>query len=283
MKKVLIVGGNSYLGRTLEEYLNQYPELYTVKKISVRDSAWEDMSFAEFDVIYHTAAIVHRNEKKVPAEDYFAVNSNLAEKIAQKAKAEGVKQFIFVSTVGVYGMLSGMIDKNTETKPVTLYGKSKLEAEGKINALASDSFRVAVLRPPIIYGKECKGNFTRLEWLALKSPIFPKYNNTRSMLYIKNLNIFVEQLIAREREGLFFPQDAEYVSTWEMVSLIRAEKGKRMLGIKVFNPLIKALDKRISLFEKLWGDLCFVPELSRIEGIDYQKYSLQEAIREIES
>lgn len=283
MKKILIVGENSYLGRTLEEYLEQYPQLYTVRKISVRNNAWEQESFSDVDVIYHVAAIVHRNEKELSAEDYTEVNTKLPVKLAQKAKEEGVKQFIFLSTVAVYGMLTGIITKDTEMQPVTLYGKSKLEAEKGLNALATDDFKVCILRPPIIYGKDCKGNFTRLEKLALKCPVFPKYNNSRSMLYIKNLNILVEQLIAKERDGLFFPQDAEYVNTWELVSLIKAEKGKRMSGLKLFNPFIRFLAKRISLFEKVWGDLCFVKELSIVEGIDYQRYSLQEAIREIES
>lgn len=281
MKRVLIIGQTSYLGKSLRIYLEKFPEEYSVDTLSVRTDNWKKCSFQNVDAIYYVAALVHIKENSVSEEEWFRVNAHLPVEVAGRARNEGVKHFIFVSTMNVYGLQSGHIDQNTLIKPVTAYGKSKFYAEEKLIKLCSESFAVVILRPPMIYGKGCKGNFGRLMKLALKCPVFPRFENKRSMLYVENLNIFVEKVIKLELNGIFCPQDKELVNTWEMVKLIRENKAKRLLGVKIFNPIIKGLRKRVSVFGKVWGDLYYSQNLSRIEGIEYQKFGLEDAIREI--
>lgn len=281
MKRVLLIGQTSYLGKSFQAYLERFPEEYSVDALSVRTDAWKKSSFQNVDAIYYVAALVHTRESVAPEKEWFRVNAVLPVEVARKAKDEGVKQFIFVSTMNVYGMQSGYIDRNTPTKPMTAYGKSKLRGEEELQKLGSEQFAVMILRPPMIYGKGCKGNFSRLMKLALKCPIFPQYENERSMLYIENLNILVEQIIKRELSGMICPQDKKTVNTWDMVRLIRARRGKGIWGIKLFNPIIKGLRKRLSIFEKIWGDLCYSQSLSQTEDVEYQKFSLEDAICEI--
>jgi UDP-glucose 4-epimerase len=207
------------------------------------------------------------------------VNRDLAYETAQKAKADGVGQFIFMSSMSVYGIENGVIDKNTSLKPNSAYGKSKIEAEELIIKLADESFVVATLRPPMVYGKGCRGNYLRLAGLALKTPIFPKVDNKRSMIYIDNLSEFIKQLIDNRSGGLFFPQNAEYVNTSGMVRLIAKAHGKKIVMTKLFNPLLKLLN--VSTVNKVFGDLVYEMSMSEYES-DYRVCGFRESINKTE-
>ena len=158
MKKILITGANSYIGTSFESYMKQFGDEYAVDTVDMIDGAWREKSFAEYDVVFHVAGIAHRKETKENAGLYYKVNRDLAIDVATKAKADGVKQLVFLSSMSVYGMETGVITRETSPAPKSNYGKSKLQAEEGISLLKSDSFKVAVLRPPMVYGEGCKGN-----------------------------------------------------------------------------------------------------------------------------
>ena len=181
--------------------------------------------------------------------------------------------------MSVYGIEQGVIDKNTPLTPNSAYGKSKIEAEKLINKLQDDSFTVATLRPPMVYGKGCRGNYPRLVGLALKTPIFPKVDNKRSMIYIDNLSEFVKRLIDNRSGGLFFPQNADYVNTSEMVRIIAEVHGKRVVMTKLFNPLLRLLN--VSTVNKVFGDLVYDMSMSELES-NYRVCGFQGSIKVME-
>ncbi|GAE28185.1 UDP-glucose 4-epimerase [Halalkalibacter wakoensis JCM 9140] len=200
----------------------------------------------------------------------------MAFEVAQKAKNAGVKQFVFLSSMSVYGIDSGMIDANSRLNPKSHYGKSKMQAEEMIKPLNDEKFNVAILRPPMIYGKGCKGNYPRLANLALKVPIFPEINNKRSMIYIDNLSEFVKVLIDDCNSGMFFPQNSEYVSTSEMVRTIAEVHGKKVLMTRLFNPFLRLLKTRT--LNKVFGDLIYEKRMS-----EYKKeYNVNKFIESIQ-
>lgn len=255
MKKILITGKNSYVGTSLEKWLGNYPERYSIDSISLRNDDWKEKDFSEYDVVFQVSGIAHIKETKENAHLYYKVNRDLAFEVAQKAKVEGVKHFIFLSSMSVYGIENGVIDKYTPLKPKSNYGKSKLQAEKLIKPLQSEEFKVAIVRPPMIYGKGCKGNYQRLANLAIKVPIFPSLQNTRSMIYIGNLCEFSRLLIDDYSCGVFFPQNAEYVCTSELVRIIAELHGNNIRMIKLFNPFLKLI--RISIIKKIFGELVY--------------------------
>ncbi len=279
MKKILITGANSYIGTSLEKWLGKYPDQYKVDTVDMKDGSWKEKDFSQYDAVFHVAGIVHIKETKENQDLYYKVNRDLAFETAKKAKADGVKQFIFLSSMSVYGIENGVIDKDTTLKPNSAYGKSKIEAEELINKLQDDSFTVATLRPPMVYGKGCRGNYPRLVGLALKTPIFPKVDNKRSMIYIDNLSEFVKQLIDNKSGGLFFPQNAEYVNTSEMVRLIAEAHGKKIVMTKLFNPLLRLLS--VSTVNKVFGDLVYDMSMSDYES-DYRVCEFGESINKTE-
>jgi len=271
MKRILITGKNSYVGNSLAEWLAQYPEDYEVHKISVRDDEWKEHDFSPYDSIVHVAGIAHVSRDPKMEELYYRVNRDLTYEIAKKAKEEKVKQFIFMSSIIVYGRKStttGMITADTKPIPDNFYGRSKLEAEKKIKLLQDDDFHIAILRPPMIYGKNSKGNYPKLAKLARITPIFPDFPNKRSMLHIDNLSEFLKLMIENEEEGLFFPQNKEYVQTSEMVKLISEAHGKKIYLTKLFNFILNPLRTRQGIINKVFGDLVYDMEMSRYKN-DY--------------
>jgi nucleoside-diphosphate-sugar epimerase len=275
MKKILITGKNSYVGTSLEKWLGKHPDRYSIDSISLRNNSWKDKDFSDYDVVFHVAGIAHIKETKENAQLYYKVNRDLAYEVARKAKIESVKQFIFLSSMSVYGIETGVIDKDSPLKPNSNYGKSKLEAEKLIANLENSYFKVAILRPPMIYGKGCKGNYTKLAKLALKTPIFPDIGNKRSMIYIENLCEFFRQLTDKCDSGLFFPQNKEYVCSSKMVKLVAEAHGKRIYLTRVFNPLLQKLKN--NTVNKVFGDLIYDREISEYQE-PYCLYDFRESV-----
>ncbi|MFR1707983.1 MAG: NAD-dependent epimerase/dehydratase family protein [Clostridium sp.] len=269
MKKILITGANSYIGTNFEKYIKQWSDKYRVDTVDMLDMNWRKKDFGEYDVILHVAGIAHIKETKENANLYYKVNRNLAYEVATKSKNEKVKQFIFLSSMSVYGMETGIIRKDTIAKPNSNYGKSKLQAEELIVPLQDENFNVAVLRPPMIYGKGCKGNYIRLEKFALKSPIFPKIENKRSMIYIDNLCEFVKQVIDNKSIGISLPQNEEYVCTSYMVREIAKAHGRKIYMTRLFNPLLKVM--KIKMINKVFGDLVYAKEKDVVDMVNFKE------------
>jgi nucleoside-diphosphate-sugar epimerase len=260
MERIVITGTNSYVGKSFEKWLENYPDKYIVDSISLRNDSWKEKDFSVYNVVFHVAGIAHIKETKVNEDLYYRVNRDLVYETAKKAKSDGVKQFIFLSSMSVYGIDSGVISKSSPLNPKSTYGKSKLEAEELIELLADNDFKVAIIRPPMIYGKGCKGNYPRLVKLALKVPLFPDIENKRSMIYIDNLCEFFRLLIDNLGSGLFFPQNKEYVCTSDMVKVIAEANGKKIVVTKLFNSLLSML--KIATVNKVIGDLVYEKGMS---------------------
>lgn len=289
MKKILITGANSYIGMSFENHLKQWPDRYRVDTVDMTTPHWREQSFSGYDAVYHVAGIAHSDYGKISqerAELYYSVNTHLAVETAEKAKRDGVKQFIFMSSASVYGESAPIgkdkvITRSTPVSPVNSYGDSKVQAEKGIQPLQDDSFKVAVLRPPMIYGRGCKGNYSTLTKLAKKLPIFPYVDNQRSMLYIENLVEFVRLVVDNEEQGIFWPQNNEYTNTSEMVKMIAQVHDKRVVMIKGLNWALKLMSHVTGLVNKAFGSLCYDHEMSRYKQ-DYCIMNLEDSIRETE-
>lgn len=259
MKQILITGANSYIGTSFETYMQQFGDDYQIDTIDLKDGSWKEKDFSGYDSIIHLAAIVHVKEKN--EELYYQVNRDLAVETAEKAKDEGVNQFIFFSSMSIFGVDTGVISKETIPQPKTPYGKSKLAAEKLLGELDSPKFKVCILRPPMIYGPNTVGNYPRLARLAKKSPIFPKVKNQRSMLYINNLALFLKLMVDSQLSGTFHPQNKEYVNTSDMVEKIAEINNKKIRIIPGFDSLIQLLSKQINVFNKVFGTLIYDKEM----------------------
>lgn len=290
MKRILITGKNSYIGNSFEKWANESENEYLIDEISLKDSSWKKYDFSKYDVIFHVAGIAHADVSKVSEETkelYYKVNCDLATETAKKYKDDlngKVGQFIYMSSIIVYGLETNLTKKRVITSktipcPSNFYGDSKLKAEQKLQPLESSSFKIVILRPPMIYGKGSKGNFPKLVQLANKLPVFPAIKNERSMLFVGNLCIYLKQLIDNQSSGIFFPQNNEYVSTAEMVVLIAEEQHKKIHMTRCFNWLLKLLSffpgKLGKLINKAFGSLVYEHSKVNDEFFDFEDSIVQ--------
>lgn len=290
MKKILITGANSYIGTSFEKYIyGNYPDEYQIDTLDMMDSNWKEYDFSGYDSIFHVAGIAHADVGNVSKETkklYYQVNCDLAYETALKAKKSKVKQFIYMSSIIVYGESAPygktkIITKDTKPEPANFYGDSKLQAEIKLKTLQDKDFNIVIIRPPMIYGRESKGNYPMLSKLAKKLPVFPKISNQRSMLYIENLCEFIRLLIKNNSYGIFYPQNKEYASTSMIVKTINPKiKTLGLLNLGVF--ISSKIPGKVSgLCNKAFGNLVYDKTMS-IYDEEYCRYDLKESIQKTE-
>ena len=280
MIRVLITGAGSYIGTNIARYLLEAPEGFQVRELDVRNGL-DAAAFQNVDAVIHVAGIAHQKETPENAALYTKVNRDLAVEAARLAKANGVRQFMFFSSMSVYGLTTGRIAESTRPAPNTFYGTSKWEAEQAMQELADDSFRIAVLRPPMIYGPGCRGNYPRLSALARRLPFFPKVQNERSMLYIGTLCAFVRALLQSGEGGLYFPQNQHYVSTCALVQEAARCHQRKIRLVPGLGWILKALEGRVGVVGKVFGTLTYDLSMSRAFAGEGQ-IPFEQSIRETE-
>ena len=294
MKRVLITGANSYIGVSFEKYAAEhYADQFSIDTVDMIEGTWRNKDFSVYDVIYHVAGIAHADVGNVSDEvkaKYYEINTDLAIETAKKAREDGVKQFVFMSSAIVYGDsapygVPKRITAKTEPKPANFYGDSKWRADKGVRELCNDFFIVTVLRPPMVYGKGSKGNYFTLAKMAKKLPIFPDVQNERSMLYIENLCEFLCQVMIRGEGGIFWPQNSEYSRTSEIAKLIADSCNHKIFVSKLWNWTVKLasiIPGRISgLANKAFGNMSYDHAMSCC-SFDYQIVNLKESIKRTE-
>lgn len=285
MKKILITGAGSYIGTKVEQWLKLSPDMFKVDTVDTINDEWQKVDFSNYDVVFNVAGIAHVKAAKGEGPLYYAINKDMVIAIAKTAKEAGVKQFIHMSSMIVYkevkALESKLIHKDTQPKPNGFYGDSKLQGELGVRNLDCPTFKVCILRPPIIYGPNCRGNFPRLAWLSVKLPIFPAYHNKRSMLFVDNLCEFVKQAILHECQGTFYPQNKEYADTVEIVRYFAKKYNHSIWITRIFNWLIYLIGSHVRVIGKMFSDCTYDMEMSQYD-FEYQIVSLKDSLEGIE-
>lgn len=280
---ILITGAGSYVGTSVERWIKNHSN-YRVDTLDMLKDTWRDTDFSQYDVVYHVAGIAHVNAKANMEALYYKVNRDLTIEVAQIAKKAGVKQFIFMSSMIVFhesqSLIPEMITSDTQPCPNGFYGDSKLQAEKGLHELECDTFKVCILRPPMIYGPNSKGNFPRLIKLAAKTPVFPYFHNQRSMLYIDNLAEFVLQAVNRQLAGTFYPQNRELSDTVEIIRYFAKAQNHKIWFAKWLNPFVRIASHFLQPINKMFGTYYYAPEMSKMD-FDYQLVSFEESLKHI--
>ena len=283
MKKVLIIGENSYIGESFIKATEEKGMDITV--VSSFDDKWKEADFSDFDSVLHVAGLAHVSKDKSLEPAYYKINRDLAIEAAEYAKKNGAKQFVFMSSIIIYGK-DGRIGEKRQVSvqdyaPEDFYGDSKLQADLAIQKSADENFKTVVIRTPMVYGESCKGNFPKLIKAARKLPFFPDIQNERSMIYIGNLTEFIRLAIENEISGVFYPQNSEYVCTSKAVRDMAALCGKKMRLTKIFNPILSLLSKRVGFINKVFGSKTYDLKLSDTFDGKYNIYDYEESLKRV--
>lgn len=282
--RVLITGKDSYIGVSFENWVKNANPEWDIDTICLKDSTWKTTSFSDYDAILHVAGIAHVSTDPKLEELYYRVNRDLAIEVAKKAKEDQVKQFIFMSSMIIYGAdegvgISNVITTDTKPQPLNFYGDSKLQADLGIQAMSDEKFKTAIIRTPMVYGPNSKGNFPKLIKLAKLTPLFPSLENKRSMIYIDNLTEFIRLLILNQSSGVFFPQNKDYVATKEIVLVAGECMNRKIYPVALFNPLLTLMSKKMSIINKVLGNKIYDKKLSKYFNQEYCVVDFKESIK----
>lgn len=284
MKKILITGVGSYVGESVRRYILSTSSDFQIDAVDTMGDNWTKADYSQYDVVFHVAGIAHVNADPKMEALYYKVNRDLTVEVARAAKAAGVKQFIFMSSQIVFhesqSLKTEVLTADTKENPNGFYGDSKLQAEKGLHELECDAFKVCILRPPMIYGPNSKGNFPRLVKLAQKTPLFPAWHNKRSMLYIDNLAEFVKQAILRELSGTFYPQNRELADTVEIIRFFAKANGHKVWITRLLNPFVWMGSFILQPINKMFATYYYAPEMSKMD-FDYQLVSFEESLKQM--
>lgn len=272
---IVITGQTGYISNSLKEQFQLKENVTSVNTISIRGNIEIPKNT---DILIHTAALVHKREKNYTLEDYMNINYRKTMELANYAKRQGVKHFIFFSTMAVFGVSSGVISAKTKLKPISYYGKSKLLAEEELFKLQDENFIISVIRPPMVYGPKCPGNYSLLSKLAKKILVFPKIDNKRSSIFIYNLTELTYQILSAKSSIVYHPQDPELLNTSKLVKEISRIHGGSLLMIPISGSVLSFFIQKINIFNKIFGDLAYDKDFSEFKNNSYQKYGFEQAI-----
>ena len=282
MKKILIIGKDSYIGNHIDEWLTNSG--MRVTQLDVLTDEWKTYDYSPYDAIVHVAGIVHRPDCQ-DWELYKRVNTDMPIAIATKAKEQGVRQYVYFSTMGVYGigkkLAPNITDENSQLNTKGMYGRSKLMAEEGLAKLQDGHFNVSYVRPPSVYGKGCKGNYiARFAAMARRLPVIPyAYNDVKqSFIYIDNLAELVRLIIVNNLHGPFCPQDDIAVSANELMETICVGLGKKYRGSKFLGYFVP-LFSWMTIGRKAYGGMEYARSLSDIEGLNYVVVPFKEGMK----
>lgn len=279
--KILITGNTGYVGNCVKNYLSKKTD-YSIDTVSLRGEKWLSINFSEYDIIFHCAGITPKSG--ICDDLFFKVNRDITFKLAQKCKNAGVRHFIYLSSMAVYGVKpsvkDGIISKNTLCKPDTAYGKSKYEGEKLINSLFDEDFNVSIIRTPSIYGKGSTDYFNQYYSIIKKLPIIPYAFRQckRSAIHIDNLCELTYLIINRSEYGIFCPSDAHALSTTEYIQSLQPCKLSRILG-----KMLELVCSNMSVANQIWGSIAYDNSLTTIFDSKYQLFDTHECIEKLKN
>ena len=170
---IIVTGATGFIG---QYFIKKHTQKYNIKTFSFRNNDINTLNCNDIDTVVHLSALVHQMGC-VTRDEYERINVDQTITLAKKAKKSGVRHFIFMSTIKVYGEETTEIyTENSPCNPEDDYGKSKFKAENELKKLETADFKISIIRTPIVYGYGVKANMKNLVNLAKKCPVLP-FNN----------------------------------------------------------------------------------------------------------
>lgn len=282
---ILVIGKSGFVSTSFQKYMKRYPDII-VNSISARDEKWKQVDFSGFDVIYNTTGLAHDDARMGTDEQFMALNRDLPIALAKKAKAEGVRLFINMSSMIVYGDMSELglkekITENTIPKPAGIYGESKLAGEIGLKELSNDQFHVALIRSPLVYSENAVDNFLKLTDYAVKYPVFPNIVNARKHDLFRNICELVKLIAENNGNGIYYPQQDEFICTSKLVKDVAEASGHKLFLIKIFNPILFLASKKMLFIRKVFGSLAYDQNTSNCFDGKYRVVDYKESINRL--
>jgi len=290
---ILITGASGFIGSHLRDKLGD-ARLVSRKKIIGRNTfiinsldSFVDWSLAleGVDCIVHLASVAHRSAS---LDELNEVNVLATTNLAIQAAKSGVKKIVYLSSIGVNGSNTqyGQTFSNlSDTAPWNPYSMSKMVAEKQLSAIClTNNIELAILRPPLVYGKAAPGNYSLLLKLIKKVRFLPfgLCDNKRSFISVYNLVDLIVFLCQTKNDvaGVFLPSDNEDVSTKQFLRAVSTSFSRKIIMVPMPKSLMKTIFSmagKKNLYFQLFGDLV-IEDLELVKLGWAPKYSMQQSL-----
>ncbi len=304
MNRVVLTGASGFIGRHLVEHLSRQPQLSLVLVVrrplswtvptgvvvcqmaDFRDeAAWQSLLQPE-DIVIHLAGLAHRDlPAELQVEGFFEANVATTRAMAQAAAQQKIRNFIFISSIGVYGSSrDDIVRPDSAVHPDHPYAESKLAAELALLSVPNRHYSCTILRLPLVYGPDAPGNFGKLlRLVALGLPLpFAGLNNRKSFLGIETLNQILSRLSRAPLQGDFTliaaEQDAVTLAT--LLSNLSQGMGKTSRLFYLPAWLLKALLACVGQ-KKMYKKLCLTLEADSSQLFDLINWHPMQTVGEI--
>jgi UDP-glucose 4-epimerase len=183
--KVIVIGGNSQLAQNLKNILPTN-SVFLSRSVTEDNRDVAIATYANLDPLLLANASVVINCVGTAKGDHNVmarVNVDVAVNALESAKAAGVKHFIHISSLSVYGRITDITSKAREL-PVSVYGRTKKMADDALVARVDDNIILTVVRLPMLYAVSSSNKLKSLMtmWLFLGFFIMPRNDVKRSMI-----------------------------------------------------------------------------------------------------
>lgn len=277
--KILIIGQKGFIGSFLAQWLKE--RNYEVISLSGRNEEWKSYDMTGVHTVVYAAGLAHTKEKKGGWDLFYKINTLQAEESAKRARLFGVPHYIYISSMNIYGNTGKRVGETTPVRPDSFYGKSKRLGEIRILKLENEIFKTAIIRPPVVCGYGCKGNISFLLKVSKYIKLFPDYSNQKSVVDIINLCNLINLIIENKDHGIYHPQDKDYLSTFQLLSIMAHERGKKIYSIRFLNPLIARLIPKSKIIQKIFGDDCYDKSMSDHYDYTYCTRDYSNSVRDM--
>ena len=244
--KIAVFGSSGFIGKNLVKSLLEDME---VQEVSLRNSDWENSINEGTEVFINLVGKAHDHKGTANEKDYYFANVDLTQQIFEVFKKSEAKLFIYISSLAALEEFESFkpLEETDECNPISLYGKSKREAEIWLlkEDLVSDK-KLIIIRPPMVHGPGDKGNLGLLYKIISKGIPYPlaSFNNERSFISIDNFNFYIKKIIKKKenlKNGIYHISDNETVCTIEIIEIIKKVENIKIPNLSFPKSLIKGL------------------------------------------
>jgi nucleoside-diphosphate-sugar epimerase len=227
---VLVVGGAGYIGSlVIEKLLARGYKIRLLDNLVYGDEAIrkllsnprlefikgdcrsiQDVVRAMTNVrnMIHLAAIVGDPACAEDGENASQINYAATRMMAEIAAGQGIERFVYASTCSIYGASDNLMDENSETNPISLYARTKLQSEQVLLDARSKSFHPSILRFATVFGLSPRPRFDLVVNLltakAVQEKVITIFNGEqwRPFLHVQDVAEAVVQVFLAPLESI---------------------------------------------------------------------------------
>lgn len=246
--KIAVFGSSGFIGKNLVSALQQD---FSVREISLRNPEWEKNLDKETEVFINLVGKAHDHQGTATEKDYYFANVELAKNLFDAFRKSDAELFIHISSLAALEEFESAkpLVETDPCHPVSLYGKSKREAEEwLLKQTLPDDKKLIIIRPPMVHGPGDKGNLGLLYKIISKGIPYPlaSFNNERSFISIGNFIFYIKQIIRKYHNlnnGIYHIADDETVATGEIIEVIKKVENLKIPNISLPKFLVKGIAK----------------------------------------